>query len=67
VAALALRSRWAALPGAVFLLPAAVSFLDSHIFWPRGVLTMFAIAIGLALLTLADGWTSAFCKAHEPL
>lgn len=66
VAALALRSGWAALPGAVFLLPAAASFLNSHIFWPRGVLTMLAIAIGLALLTLADSRTSAFRKAREP-
>jgi hypothetical protein len=69
VAAAALRSGWTALPGAAFLLPAAVSFLDSHIFWPRGVLTMLAVAIGMALLTLAGGhgWTSAFRKAPEPL
>ncbi|MGW5714986.1 hypothetical protein ACWEVP_02365 [Amycolatopsis sp. NPDC003865] len=37
-------------PGAVVLLAASVSFLDSHIFWPRGVLTMIGVAIGMSLL-----------------
>lgn len=54
VVALALRVRWAALPGAALLLPSAVSFLDSHIFWPRGVLTMLGVAGGLALLSLGE-------------
>ncbi|HEV2780057.1 MAG TPA: hypothetical protein VGX25_11750 [Actinophytocola sp.] len=53
VAATARHAGWRALPGALLLLPAAVSFLDSHIFWPRGVLTMIAIAAGLVLLSLA--------------
>jgi hypothetical protein len=48
------RVRWAvALPGAALLLAASVSFLDSHIFWPRGVITMLAVAAGLAMLDIA--------------
>lgn len=43
----------AALPGAALTVLAAVSFLDSHIFWPRGVLTMLALAVGLSALA----WT----------
>jgi hypothetical protein len=39
------------LPGGLVLLAAGWSFLDSHIFRPRGVLTMVAIAVGFALLT----------------
>ncbi|GAA4304881.1 hypothetical protein GCM10023086_22370 [Streptomyces venetus] len=41
------------LPGAVVLLAACWSFVDSHIFWPRGVLTMLGFALGFALLTVA--------------
>jgi len=37
------------LPGTVVLLGAGYSFIDSHIFRPRGVLTMLAIAAGFAL------------------
>jgi hypothetical protein len=40
-----------ALPGAVLTALAAVSFLDSHIYWPRGVVTMLVLAVGLLLLT----------------
>ena len=40
-------------PGGLVLLAAGWSFLDSHIFWPRGVLTMLAIAVGFALLVAA--------------
>ena len=50
VAATALRARWRAAPGGVVLLLASVSFLDSHIFWPRGVFTM--IGAGLRANTL---------------
>lgn len=42
-----------ALPGAVLLVAAAVSFLGSHIYWPAGVLTMLAMAAGFGLLQLA--------------
>lgn len=41
------------LPGAVVLLAACWSFWDSHIFWPRGVVTMLGFAVGFALLTMA--------------
>jgi hypothetical protein len=54
VAAAALRARWRAAPGAVVLLLASVSFVDSHIFWPRGVFTMIGAAVGMSLLSLAD-------------
>ena len=37
------------LPGTAVLLGAGFSFVDSHIFAPRGVLTMVAIAAGFAL------------------
>jgi hypothetical protein len=44
------------LPGAVILLAACWSFVDSHIFWPRGVFTMlgFAVAYGLLAVASAD-------------
>ncbi|MGP3926634.1 hypothetical protein [Streptomyces sp. 8N616] len=51
--ALFLRHRARVLPGAVLLLIACWSFTDSHIFWPRGVLTMLAFALGFALLAMA--------------
>ncbi|MEU4237321.1 hypothetical protein [Actinoplanes sp. NPDC026619] len=41
------------LAGTVVLAGAGYSFLDSHIFWPRGVLTMLAFAAGFALWTWA--------------
>ncbi|MER7926142.1 hypothetical protein ABTY96_23855 [Streptomyces sp. NPDC096057] len=41
------------LPGAVVLLAACWSFVDSHIFWPRGVLTMLGFALAFGLLTAA--------------
>ena len=58
-AAVALRSaRLAALPGAILVVAGAIAFLDSHIYWPRGGLTMVVLAIGwtaLALSRTADG------------
>jgi len=39
------------LPGTVVLFAAGCSFIDSHIFSPRGVLTMLAMAAGFALLS----------------
>ncbi|MFC8193801.1 hypothetical protein ACFWBR_28820 [Streptomyces sp. NPDC060006] len=38
------------LPGTAVLLTAGWSFVDSHIFWPRGVWTMLGFALGFALL-----------------
>lgn len=45
---------WRAVSGAVLLVLASVSFLDSHLFWPRGVFTMFAIGVGMLLLSAAS-------------
>lgn len=38
------------LPGTAVLLVSGWSFIDSHIFWPRGVYTMLGFALGFALL-----------------
>jgi len=43
------------LPGTMVLLAAGWSFVDSHIFWPRGVGTMLGFAVGFALLAWATG------------
>jgi hypothetical protein len=43
-----------ALPGVVVVLGACWSFADSHIFWPRGVLTMLGFAVGFGLLVVAS-------------
>lgn len=47
------RSGVQTLPGGVLLLVAAISFLSSHIYFPRGVLSMLVMALGFALLSLA--------------
>ncbi|MFC5219704.1 hypothetical protein [Streptomyces coerulescens] len=41
------------LPGAALLFVACWSFVDSHIFWPRGVFTMLGFAVAFALLSAA--------------
>ena len=43
------------LPGTIVLLAAGWSFVDSHIFWPRGVWTMLGFALGFALLHWGAG------------
>jgi hypothetical protein len=43
------------LPGTIVLLAAGWSFVDSHIFWPRGVWTMVGFALGFALLAWGTG------------
>ena len=40
-------------PGTVVLAVAGWSFVDSHIFWPRGVVTMLGFAAGFGLLSWA--------------
>ena len=50
-----LRHGRRALPGGVVVVAAAVPFLGSHIYWPRGVLTMLALAVGLGLLAAVAG------------
>ena len=47
------RHRLRVVPGGVVLIIAGYSFLDSHIFWPRGVFTMLGFAAGFALLLQA--------------
>lgn len=42
------------LPGTAILLAACWSFVDSHIFWPRGVFTMLGFALAFALLSAAS-------------
>jgi len=44
-----------ALPGTLVLLLAGYSFIDSHIFWPRGVITMLGFALGFGLFVWAAG------------
>jgi hypothetical protein len=44
-----------ALPGCVLVTAAACSFLTSHVFWPRGVLTMLAAAVGWTALAVVAG------------
>lgn len=44
-----------ALVGGAVLVLSSLSFLDSHIYPPRGVATMLGIAVGCALLALAGG------------
>ncbi len=51
VGSTAWRVRWKAAPGGVLLLFGAFLFLDSHIYWPKGVLAMVCIAVGLAALS----------------
>lgn len=43
-----------AVAGGALLLTGSVLFLDSHIFWPVGVITMLLLAGGMALLGLVD-------------
>jgi hypothetical protein len=66
VIAAGLRHRgWWGVPGAVLLLLASVSFLDSHLFWPRGVFTMFAIGVGMLLLSGSPGPGAAAGEQHH--
>jgi hypothetical protein len=51
-AAVVRRAGPRALPGAALVTAAACSFLSSHVYWPRGVLTMAAAAAGWTLLAL---------------
>lgn len=51
VVAVAPHAGWRVGPGAALLLAASVSFLDSHLFWPRGVYTVIGVAAGMFLLS----------------
>lgn len=50
------------LPGTALLLISGWSFIDSHIFWPRGVYTMLGLALGFALLN----WASRTSASQSP-
>jgi hypothetical protein len=50
-----LKHRLRAIPGAALLLLGSFLFLDSHIYWPKGVIACTCIAIGMA----ATGYVSA--------
>lgn len=52
------RGGRAALPGGVILVAAAVFFMDSHIYWPTGVLSCVGLAVGL-------GWLGAVGSPPE--
>jgi hypothetical protein len=52
------------LPGTAVLLAAGWSFVDSHIFWPRGVWTMLGFALGFALLAWGTAGRERFGEAH---
>jgi hypothetical protein len=54
VAASSTRLRVLAGLGALLVVLAAYSFLTSHIYWPRGGLTMLGFAVGWTLLVLLD-------------
>lgn len=64
--ALAHRHGVRVLPGTVVLLAAGWSFVDSHIFSPRGVLTMPAMAAGFALWTWATARRGGRPAASPP-
>ncbi|WP_327342878.1 hypothetical protein [Streptomyces europaeiscabiei] len=51
---LLLRHGARVLPGVLVVLGACWSFAESHIFWPRGVLSMLGFALGFGLLVLAS-------------
>ncbi|MCD7442269.1 hypothetical protein K4B79_29110 [Streptomyces lincolnensis] len=55
------------LPGAVVLFAACWSFVDSHIFWPQGVITMLGFAAAFALLTVAAARPAEARAAAVPL
>ncbi|MET1072945.1 MAG: hypothetical protein ABWY11_09910, partial [Umezawaea sp.] len=51
---IAWQARWKAVPGGVVLLFGAYLFLDSHIYWPKGVVAMLCFAVGLAALSFVS-------------
>jgi hypothetical protein len=57
--ALLLRNGPWVLAGTAVLLVCTYSFYDSHIFYPRGVVTMVGFAIGFALLAWPGGTVAA--------
>jgi len=54
------------LPGTAVLLAACWSFVDSHIFWPRGVWTMLGFALGFTLLARGAGRSTPLGEVRRP-
>ncbi|WP_083597542.1 hypothetical protein [Actinomadura madurae] len=54
------------LPGTAVLLVSGWSFIDSHIFWPRGVFTMLGFALGFALLDWASRTSTVPATGRTP-
>ena len=66
-AAMVLRQAgWRAAPGVVLVVVASVSFLDSHIYWPRGVVTMYLLAAGWAALAAVVPFPARVKPAPAP-
>lgn len=57
------RSGAPALVGLVLVVGASVSFLDSHVYWPRGVFTMYALAAGWAALAIVTPTRTTITRA----
>lgn len=51
VASIARRAAWRAAPGGVLVLLASYLFLDNHVYWPLGGLSMLGFAVGFAALS----------------
>ncbi len=49
-----LKQRLKAIPGAAFLLVGSYLFLDSHIYWPKGVIACTCIALGMAAISFVS-------------
>jgi hypothetical protein len=49
-----LKHRLKAIPGAAFLLVGSFLFLDSHIYWPKGVIACSCLAIGMAAISFVS-------------
>lgn len=47
-------AKWKALPGTLLVLAGAFGFMEEHVYWPGGVLSMVALAAGWALLVGAQ-------------
>jgi hypothetical protein len=49
-----LKHKLKAIPGAVLLLTGSFLFLDSHIYWPKGVIACTCIALGMAAISFVS-------------
>lgn len=49
-----LQHRLKAVPGAALLLVGSFLFLDSHIYWPKGVIACTCLAIGMAAISFVS-------------